>query len=88
MNTEDIKNLISNYFGTNLKIIDAVVNVESDDGHHFAASITTNAFNGKSLLQRQRMVYEAVGTQLKDGDIHALGLKTYTHEEWHKKEQK
>lgn len=49
-------------------------------GGHFDLLIVAAAFAGKSRLQRQRMVYDAVGdlTQLR---IHALSMRTLTPEE-------
>lgn len=75
MKTEEIEKLIKE------QIPDANVTVSSDDGCHFDAIIISNSFKGKSLLQRQRKVYAAVNTEIKDGIIHALSLKTYTPEE-------
>jgi acid stress-induced BolA-like protein IbaG/YrbA len=48
----------------------------SGDGQHFEAVIISEAFAGKSLLQRQRMVYSALGERMKN--IHALSMKTLT----------
>lgn len=45
---------------------------------HFAVDITTSAFAGKSLIERHRMVYEAVG-DLMQTDIHALSIKANDH---------
>ncbi len=49
-------------------------------GGHFDLLIVSAAFTGQSRLQRQRMVYDAVGdlTQLR---IHALSMRTLTPEE-------
>lgn len=41
---------------------------------HFAVEITSAAFAGKSLLQRHRLVYDAVA-DLMETDIHALSIK-------------
>jgi len=38
------------------------------------------AFAGKSRLQRQRMVYAALGDLMQQG-IHALAMRTYTPDE-------
>lgn len=42
-------------------------------GGHFVIHITSNAFTGKTPLQRHRMVYEALGT-LMQTDIHAVNI--------------
>lgn len=55
----------------------AEVTVRGDDGVHFEATVVADAFEGKSTLQRHRMVYAALGTAM-GSDIHALGLTTRT----------
>jgi acid stress-induced BolA-like protein IbaG/YrbA len=54
---------------------DADVRVSGDDGVHFEAVVVTAAFEGKSTLQRHRMVYQTLGTMMGN-EIHALGLRT------------
>ena len=46
-------------------------------GGHFVAYIVSDAFVGKNLLQRHRMVYEALGDAMKT-EIHALSIKAHT----------
>lgn len=50
------------------------------DGSHFDVVIVSDAFAGKSRLQRQRMVYAALGDLMQQG-IHALAMRTYTPDE-------
>ena len=47
---------------------------------HFIVSIVSDKFSGKTLIQRHRMVYEALGDYM-DTDIHALSITAYTPEE-------
>jgi acid stress-induced BolA-like protein IbaG/YrbA len=58
---------------------EAKIRVEGD-GTHFYATIINPAFTGKSLLQRQRMVYAALGDKMQR-EIHALSMLTYTPDE-------
>ncbi len=44
---------------------------------HWEATIISTAFEGKSLIQRHRMVFGALEEEMK-GPIHALTLKVYT----------
>jgi BolA protein len=44
---------------------------------HFKVLLVSDAFVGKSLLQRHRLVYECLA-ELMDGAIHALALDTKT----------
>lgn len=53
----------------------AEVEVTGDDGVHFEAVVRSQAFVGKSTLQRHRMVYATLG-KLMGNEIHALGLRT------------
>jgi len=49
-------------------------------GGHFTLTIVSNVFDGKGLLQRHRMVYDALGSAMQT-DIHALTIKALTPEE-------
>ena len=40
---------------------------------HFSVSITTKAFNNKTLLERHRLIYKTLGDLMKT-DIHALKI--------------
>lgn len=50
------------------------------DGHHFEAIIIYHGFDGKTLLQRHRLVYNSLGDKMQSL-IHALSMKTYTPEQ-------
>lgn len=47
---------------------------------HFAVSITADAFNGKSLIERHRLVYMAVDDLMRS-EIHALSIKANATDE-------
>lgn len=59
---------------------DATVAVEGD-GRHFQATIISSAFEGLSLIERQRKVYSALGDKIQTGEIHALSIKAKTPQE-------
>ena len=44
---------------------------------HFEVTIVADAFEGKSRIQRHRLVYAALGT-LMQTDIHALKINAYS----------
>ncbi|MBL4851625.1 MAG: BolA family transcriptional regulator [Gammaproteobacteria bacterium] len=46
-------------------------------GGHFTVHIIAEAFVGKSLIQRHRTIYNALGDAMEN-DIHALSIKAYT----------
>jgi acid stress-induced BolA-like protein IbaG/YrbA len=51
------------------------------DGQHFFATIVSQEFAGKRLIQRHQLVYQALGDRMRE-EIHALSMKTLTPEEW------
>jgi len=57
------------------------LSVAGDDGTHFEAVIVSEAFTGKSRVQRHQMVYQTLGDRMR-GEIHALSMKTFTPQEW------
>lgn len=71
MAAEEIERLIRERFP------DAQVEIEdlAGDGDHYAASIVSEAFRGKSRVQQHQMVYEALQGNM-GGVLHALALKT------------
>lgn len=50
------------------------------EGGHFKVSLTSEAFRGKTAIQRHRLVFAAVAG-LMPGDIHALNIDARTPEE-------
>jgi stress-induced morphogen len=62
---------------------DAVVTVTDRTGtmDHLKVVIVSDAFQGKTLLDRHRLIYQALDAPLKDGRIHALELTAHTTEE-------
>lgn len=62
---------------------DAVVTVTDRTGtmDHLKVVIVSDGFHGKTLLDRHRMIYQALDVPLKDGRIHALELTARTRDE-------
>lgn len=62
---------------------DAVVTVTDRTGtmDHLKVVIVSDAFRGKNLLDRHRLIYQALDAPLKDGRIHALELTAQTTDE-------
>ncbi len=62
---------------------DAVVTVIDKTGtrDHLIVRVTSDGFVGKNLLDRHRMVYQALAAPMKDGRIHALELTAKTKDE-------
>ena len=74
MSTDEIRSLIENGLST------SYVNVIGD-GTHFEAVVVSPEFSDKILVERHKLVYQALGDAMKE-DIHALSLKTYTPDQW------
>jgi stress-induced morphogen len=71
MHAEDIERLIK------AQIPDAVVTIQdlAGDGDHYAATVLSEAFRGKSRLQQHQLVYAALKAEM-GGTLHALALQT------------
>ena len=56
---------------------DAVVTIDdlAGDGEHYAATVVSSAFKGKSRVQQHQMVYAALRGKM-GGELHALALQT------------
>ena len=49
-------------------------------GGHFTVHIVAQAFEGHHLLQRHRLIYDALGDAMQT-EIHALSIKAHTPDE-------
>ena len=50
------------------------------DDDHLAATVVSPAFEGVSLVDQHKLVYDALGEHMTR-DVHALELKTYAPDE-------
>jgi stress-induced morphogen len=73
MDANEIERLIK------ARLPDAQVSVRDlvGDGDHYAATVISAAFKGKSRVQQHQIVYEALQGQM-GGVLHALALQTGT----------
>jgi len=62
---------------------DAAVTVTDRTGtmDHLKVIVVSEAFREKNLLDRHRLIYQALDVPLKDGRIHALELTARTKDE-------
>lgn len=74
MSPENIKSAIE-------KSLDARHVEVGGDGTHFEAVVVSEDFDGRTPIERHKMVYAALGDAIKE-DIHALSIKTYTPDQW------
>ncbi len=56
---------------------DARVSIDdlAGDGDHYAASVVSEAFRGRSRVAQHQMVFKALGGRM-GGQLHALALQT------------
>ena len=57
------------------------------DGSHYEAIVIGDCFEGKSMVEQQKMVYATLNDQITSGAIHAITIKTYTPAQWEKARQ-
>ncbi|MEZ5890811.1 MAG: BolA family transcriptional regulator [Xanthobacteraceae bacterium] len=71
MKADEIERLIRRH------IPDAEVTIHdlAGDGDHYAATVVSAAFKGKSRVQQHQLVYEALKAEM-GGQLHALALQT------------
>jgi stress-induced morphogen len=74
------------------KLAPAVLEVINESGmhsvpagseSHFKVVVVSATFEGKSLVERHRLVYDALGDEMR-GTVHALAITSRTPEEWAK----
>ncbi len=75
MNPDDVKVLLEN------ALPDCLFQVETDGGHFNIVAIG-DLFEGKRPVQRQQQIYAALNEKISSGAIHAVNMKTLTHQEW------
>ena len=71
MDARDIESMIK------AALPDAVVEIKdlAGDGDHYAATVMSSAFRGKTRVQQHQMVYAALQGRM-GGALHALALTT------------
>ena len=71
MAAADIERMIKESFP------DASVSIDdlAGDGDHYAATVVSEAFRGKSRVEQHKMVYDALKGHI-GAELHALSLKT------------
>ena len=56
--------------------------VPDGSASHWNLIVVSAAFEGKSLIERHRLVNAALADELRTGSVHALTMKTLTPAEW------
>jgi stress-induced morphogen len=71
--TENLESLLRERFpeASELSVED-----RTGGGDHFQVTLASSRFEGLSLVEQHRLVYEALAAPLADGSIHELRIKT------------
>jgi stress-induced morphogen len=71
--TESLQALLERAFpdAKELAVVD-----RTGGGDHFQVTVASRAFDGLSLVDQHRLVYDALEAPLADGTIHELRIKT------------
>ncbi len=75
MDAGEIERLIK----ASLPDADVIIRDLAGDGDHYAATVISASFRGKSRVQQHQIVYRALEGQM-GGKLHALALQTATPE--------
>ena len=71
--TETLESLLRDSFPDATEV---AVEDRTGGGDHFQVTIASGRFEGLSLVEQHRLVYEALAAPLGDGSIHELRIKT------------
>ena len=73
MATDTLKALLTDAFpdADELSVVD-----RTGGGDHFQVTVASSRFDGLSLVDQHRLVYDALAAPLADGIIHELRIKT------------
>ena len=70
--TERLEELLRAAFpGDELSVVD-----RTGGGDHFQVTVASPRFEGRSLVEQHRLVYDALAGPLADGTIHELRITT------------
>jgi len=75
METSEVKQIIE----SGINDCEAIVTA---DGNKYTAVVISDAFEGKTMVAEQKMVYALVNEYIQSGAMHALTIKAYTKAEW------
>jgi stress-induced morphogen len=69
------KETLTSYIRRSLPDAEITVTDKTGMMDHFIVRVVSAQFEGKSLLDRNRLVYQALNEPMKDGRIHAVEIK-------------
>jgi stress-induced morphogen len=72
------KETLTRYIRTALPDAEVTVTDKTGMMDHFIVKVISKQFDGKSLLDRNRLVYQALNEPMQDGRIHAVEITADT----------
>jgi stress-induced morphogen len=73
MSVDTVRELLEQAFPNAAEL---VVSDRTGSGDHFQVYVRTAQFDGLSLVQQHRLVYDALAEPMRDGTIHELRIST------------
>ena len=70
-----MKDVITKVISDGIKYDD--LTVEGSEAK-YEVQIVSNVFDGKSIIQRHKLIYDLLDNYIKTGEIHALTIKAMT----------
>ncbi|HFL8824241.1 MAG TPA: BolA/IbaG family iron-sulfur metabolism protein [Candidatus Azoamicus sp. OHIO1] len=64
------------------KIENSNIKIFTEDNKHFNTCVISDVFKDKTLIERQKIIYELMESHIIAEKIHAFSFKTYTKDEW------
>ncbi|HRK01234.1 MAG TPA: BolA family protein [Oligoflexia bacterium] len=81
MNATQLKNRIET-LAAGTQVVELVDLTGTQD--HWQALIVSPAFEGKTMIQQHRMVFELLKDEVASNEVHALTLRTFTPAQFEK----
>ena len=72
---------ITAYIKQSLADADVAIVDRTGTMDHFTVKVVSDGFKEKNLLDRHRLIYQALDVPMKDGRIHALEIQAKTRDE-------
>jgi len=85
MNATQLKNRIET-LAAGTQVVELVDLTGTQD--HWQALIVSPAFEGKTMIQQHRMVFELLKDEVASNEVHALTLRTFTPAQFEKRPRK
>lgn len=75
MDAATVRQLLQNHLG------ECEFHVQGE-GNHYDITAIGDVFDGLRPVQRQQLVYGALGECIADGSVHAVNIRTFTPSQW------